>query len=170
MSRGCGVPSILSLEVLPYLQVTSAKIASAFANGMEYFNTYGGCTAAGAAGSAVLHILQEERLQQHAQRVGEHLIARLDALKQVGEERFALELVQIARWPLGGTEPAAACAAHGQAPPQARTDASNPDRTWACLGSRGDHVRLPRGVRALWVPKCMQSQTNLTAIIFPAGV
>ena len=53
---------------------------------MEYFNTYGGCTAAGAAGSAVLHILQEESLQQHAQRVGEHLIAKLDALKQVGDE------------------------------------------------------------------------------------
>ncbi len=43
-------------------QVLSPKHAAAFANGMEYFNTYGGCTAAGAAGSAVLRVLQGEQL------------------------------------------------------------------------------------------------------------
>ncbi len=61
----------------------SPKHAAAFANGMEYFNTYGGCTAAGAAGSAVLKVLQGERLQQHAHRVGQHLLAKLEFLKQV---------------------------------------------------------------------------------------
>ena len=65
-------------------QVLSPKHAADFANGMEYFNTYGGCTAAGAAGSAVLRVLREQRLQEHARRVGQHLITKLEALKQVG--------------------------------------------------------------------------------------
>ena len=65
------------------VQVLSPKHAVAFANGMDYFNTYGGCTAAGAAGSAVLMVLREQQMQQHAHRVGKHLLAKLEALKQV---------------------------------------------------------------------------------------
>ena len=63
-------------------QVLSPKHAKTF-SAMEYFNTYGGCTAAGAAGMAVLKVLQEERLQQHAQRVGEYLLMKLVPIKQV---------------------------------------------------------------------------------------
>ena len=65
------------------VQVLSPKHAAAFANGMDYFNTYGGCTAAGAAGSAVLRVLQEQQMQQHAHRVGQYLTSKLEALKQV---------------------------------------------------------------------------------------
>ena len=36
--------------------VTTPACAKGFANGMEYFNTCGGCTAAGAAGVAVLQV------------------------------------------------------------------------------------------------------------------
>ncbi len=77
----------LSMLSMVSVQVLSPKHAAAFANGMEYFNTYGGCTAAGAAGLAVLRILQEEHMQQHAHRVGEHLISKLEALKQVRSRR-----------------------------------------------------------------------------------
>jgi ethanolamine-phosphate phospho-lyase len=63
--------------------VTQPKHAAAFCNGMEYFNTYGGCTAAGAAGMATLRVIQEEGFQAHALRVGRYLTAKLNALKQV---------------------------------------------------------------------------------------
>ena len=63
-------------------QVLSPRHAETF-SAMEYFNTYGGCTAAGAAGAAVLKVLQEEQLQQHAQRVGEYLLSKLAPIKQV---------------------------------------------------------------------------------------
>jgi adenosylmethionine-8-amino-7-oxononanoate aminotransferase len=36
--------------------VVSPRLAAGFSNGMEYFNTCGGCTAAGAAGLAVLQV------------------------------------------------------------------------------------------------------------------
>ena len=64
--------------------MTTPKHAAAFANGMEYFNTYGGCTAAGAAGMATLKVIQDERFQERAARVGAHLTAQLLRLKQVG--------------------------------------------------------------------------------------
>jgi 4-aminobutyrate aminotransferase-like enzyme len=61
--------------------VTRPEIAASFANGMEYFNTYGGNPVACAAGLAVLDVLGDERLQEHALRVGSALRSRLDALK-----------------------------------------------------------------------------------------
>lgn len=64
-------------------QVVQPKFASAFANGMEYFNTYGGCTAAGAAGMATLRVIQEEKFQARAARVGRYLTAKLKQLQQV---------------------------------------------------------------------------------------
>lgn len=56
--------------------------AKAFANGMEFFATYGGCTAAGAAGMATLKVIQEEKFQERAARVGRHLTAGLLRLKE----------------------------------------------------------------------------------------
>jgi 4-aminobutyrate aminotransferase-like enzyme len=50
--------------------VTTPSLASLFANGMEYFNTYGGNNAAVAAGRAVLREMRELNLQQHAADVG----------------------------------------------------------------------------------------------------
>jgi 4-aminobutyrate aminotransferase-like enzyme len=60
--------------------VTSADIARSFANGMEFFSTFGGSTVSCAAGSAVLDVIASGRLQERAARVGAHLVTRLRAL------------------------------------------------------------------------------------------
>jgi 4-aminobutyrate aminotransferase-like enzyme len=57
--------------------VTSARIARSFANGMEYFNTFGGNPVSASVGSAVLDVLEDEGLQSHALGLGEHLKNRL---------------------------------------------------------------------------------------------
>ena len=57
---------------------------------MEYFNTCGGCTAAGAAGLAVLQAIEEDDLQANASTVGAHL---LDALGRVQEVRMGIQLI-----------------------------------------------------------------------------
>jgi len=61
--------------------VTTPEIANSFNNGMEFFSTFGGNPVACAAGLAVLDVLQEENLQQHALRAGKHLIEGLRALQ-----------------------------------------------------------------------------------------
>lgn len=60
--------------------VTTAAIAAAFDNGMEFFSTFGGNPVACAAGLAVLDVLRDEKLPQNAQRVGHYLRSRLTAL------------------------------------------------------------------------------------------
>jgi 4-aminobutyrate aminotransferase-like enzyme/Ser/Thr protein kinase RdoA (MazF antagonist) len=55
-------------------------IAEAFANGMEYFNTFGGNPVSCAVGSAVLDVIEEEGLQENALQVGEHLLQGLRGL------------------------------------------------------------------------------------------
>jgi 4-aminobutyrate aminotransferase-like enzyme len=60
--------------------VTTAAIAESFAAGPEFFSTFGGNTVACAAGLAVLAVLDRERLQQQAARVGDRLLAGLQAL------------------------------------------------------------------------------------------
>ena len=57
--------------------VTTAAIAKSFDNGMEFFSTFGGNTVSCAAGIAVLDAVQQGGLQQHAQRVGDHLASLL---------------------------------------------------------------------------------------------
>lgn len=62
--------------------VTTREIADAFANGMEYFNTFGGNPVACAAGLAVLDVMRDESLQENARVVGEQLLAGLRELQQ----------------------------------------------------------------------------------------
>src|SRR6266403_979147 len=66
--------------------VTTPEIANSFNNGMEFFSTFGGNPVACAAGLAVLDVLEEEKLQQRALRVGSHLIEGLKSL----QARYAL--------------------------------------------------------------------------------
>jgi 4-aminobutyrate aminotransferase-like enzyme len=60
--------------------VTTAEIASSFANGMEFFSTFGGNTVSCVIGTAVLDVLRDEGLQAHASRVGSRLIGKLRPL------------------------------------------------------------------------------------------
>jgi 4-aminobutyrate aminotransferase-like enzyme len=60
--------------------VTTPEIAASFDNGMEFFSTFGGNTVSCAVGLAVLDVVEDERLQAHAERVGAHLLARLRPL------------------------------------------------------------------------------------------
>jgi 4-aminobutyrate aminotransferase-like enzyme/Ser/Thr protein kinase RdoA (MazF antagonist) len=62
--------------------VTTAEIAESFANGMEFFSTFGGNPVACAAGLAVLDVLRDEQLQQNALRVGNYFKAALLGLQE----------------------------------------------------------------------------------------
>lgn len=60
--------------------VVTKAIADAFNNGMEYFNTFGGNPVSMATGLAVLDVIQQEEMQQHAKETGEYLMAGLRQL------------------------------------------------------------------------------------------
>jgi hypothetical protein len=62
--------------------VTTAEIAGSFANGMEYFNTFGGNPVSCAIGLAVLDVIRDERLQERALRVGTHFKGGLERLAE----------------------------------------------------------------------------------------
>jgi 4-aminobutyrate aminotransferase-like enzyme/Ser/Thr protein kinase RdoA (MazF antagonist)/murein DD-endopeptidase MepM/ murein hydrolase activator NlpD len=61
--------------------VTTQEIAASFNNGMEYFNTYGGNPVSCAVGTAVLDVIENQRLTENALRVGGILKSRLGELK-----------------------------------------------------------------------------------------
>jgi len=61
--------------------ITTREIAQSFANGMEFFSTFGGNTVSCAIGLAVLDVVQEEKLQAHALAVGTYLIKKLRELQ-----------------------------------------------------------------------------------------
>jgi 4-aminobutyrate aminotransferase-like enzyme len=73
--------------------ITTPAIAASFANGMEYFNTFGGNPVSCAVGLAVLDVLQDERLIENAQVVGAYLQRGLHELMQrhplIGDVRGA---------------------------------------------------------------------------------
>jgi 4-aminobutyrate aminotransferase-like enzyme/Ser/Thr protein kinase RdoA (MazF antagonist) len=91
--------------------ITTPEIAASFANGMEYFNTFGGNPVSCAAGLAVLDIIRDEGLQENARVTGAYLTnglrdlqRRHDAIRDVRglglflgfdlpDERHATELV-----------------------------------------------------------------------------
>jgi 4-aminobutyrate aminotransferase-like enzyme/Ser/Thr protein kinase RdoA (MazF antagonist) len=56
--------------------VTTRAIADGFANGMEYFNSFGGNPVSCAVGMAVLDVIEQEGLQQRALETGNHLLER----------------------------------------------------------------------------------------------
>ena len=71
--------------------VTTPEIARSFANGMEFFSTFGGNPVSCAIGLAVLDVIDEEDLQSRAALVGSHLLAGLAGLTErhaaVGDAR-----------------------------------------------------------------------------------
>src|SRR6266404_4415540 len=62
--------------------VTTQEIAASFANGMEFFSTFGGNPVACAAGLAVLDVLRDEALRDQALRVGKYWITELKKLQE----------------------------------------------------------------------------------------
>lgn len=62
--------------------ITTRDIADAFANGMEYFNTFAANPVSCAIGLAVLDVIEAEGLQQNALEVGEFLLRDMRAIQQ----------------------------------------------------------------------------------------
>jgi len=60
---------------------TTQKVADAFTNGMEYYNTFGGNPVSCAIGIEVLNIIKEEGLQQNALNIGQYFKEELDKLR-----------------------------------------------------------------------------------------
>ncbi len=60
--------------------ITTPAIAASFANGMEYFNTFGGNPVSAAIGLAVLDVIRDERLRHHCHEVGTRLMEGARAL------------------------------------------------------------------------------------------
>jgi 4-aminobutyrate aminotransferase-like enzyme/Ser/Thr protein kinase RdoA (MazF antagonist) len=71
--------------------VTTRAVADAFANGMEYFATFGGNPVSAATGLAVLEVIDAEGLRQQATEIGDFLIAGFQDLavrfSRLGEVR-----------------------------------------------------------------------------------
>lgn len=61
--------------------ITTQTIADSFANGIEYFSTFGGSTLSCRIGAEVLDIVEDEGLQANAQAMGNRLLAGLKQLQ-----------------------------------------------------------------------------------------
>ncbi|QCX00016.1 aminotransferase class III-fold pyridoxal phosphate-dependent enzyme [Aggregatimonas sangjinii] len=62
--------------------VTTSEIAESFANGLEFFSSFGGNPVSCAIGNAVLKVIENEKLQQHAKVTGDYLKELLRDLQQ----------------------------------------------------------------------------------------
>jgi 4-aminobutyrate aminotransferase-like enzyme len=62
--------------------VTTEEIADAFANGMEYFNTFGGNPVSCAVGLKVLEIIERDHLLQNATEMGAYLLQGMRRLQE----------------------------------------------------------------------------------------
>jgi 4-aminobutyrate aminotransferase-like enzyme/aminoglycoside phosphotransferase (APT) family kinase protein len=73
--------------------VTTEEIAASFANGMEFFATFGGNPVSCAVGLEVLNVIRDEKLQEHALKLGRRFLDGLRAHMQkyaiVGDVRGA---------------------------------------------------------------------------------
>ncbi len=65
--------------------VTTRSIADSFANGMEYFATFGGNPVSCRIGMAVLDVIEDERLQMRALKLGKRMKAGLEELMKTHE-------------------------------------------------------------------------------------
>jgi len=61
--------------------ITTTEIAKSFDNGLEFFSSFGGNPVSCSVGEAVLDVIEEEGLQQHAKKVGDYLIGKLKKLQ-----------------------------------------------------------------------------------------
>lgn len=61
--------------------VTTRELAEKFANGMEYFNSFGGNPVSMAVGMAVMDVIEDENLQSHAKELGAYILNRWQSLK-----------------------------------------------------------------------------------------
>ncbi len=62
--------------------VTTEAIAKSFEEGPEFFSSFGGNPVSCAIGKAVLDVIDEEKLQENALQVGNHLIATIKEMQQ----------------------------------------------------------------------------------------
>ncbi|WP_425237169.1 aminotransferase class III-fold pyridoxal phosphate-dependent enzyme [Ulvibacterium sp.] len=62
--------------------VTTTEISESFAQGPEFFSSFGGNPVSCAIGQAVLQVIQEEKLQEHAKKVGYYLQSLLIELQR----------------------------------------------------------------------------------------
>jgi 4-aminobutyrate aminotransferase-like enzyme len=71
--------------------ITSNEIAESFAQGPEFFSTFGGSTLSCLIGKEVLEIIDEEKLQENADLMGKKLLGGLnelqDSFPQIGDVR-----------------------------------------------------------------------------------
>jgi 4-aminobutyrate aminotransferase-like enzyme/Ser/Thr protein kinase RdoA (MazF antagonist) len=62
--------------------VCKQEIAESFANGMEFFNTFGGNPVSMAIGKEVLSIIKDENLQKHAKNIGDYFKEELKKIQK----------------------------------------------------------------------------------------
>lgn len=72
--------------------VTTREIAKVL-TAANYFNTFGGSPVCTAAGSAVLRVIEKDKLQENAFTVGSYLKERLLGLKEKYERMYPLNLM-----------------------------------------------------------------------------
>ena len=89
--------------------VCTEEVATKFANGMEYFNTFGGNPVSCAIAKSVLDVVKNENLQNNANETGDYLKSELNKLSEkfpiIGDVRglglfLGIELVDSEKKPL----------------------------------------------------------------------